>query len=168
MSVCFLWVRWFPPPIKTSRLDITKILLKVALNTITHDPIIIISILLKQTWKSVLLHLPNGLGKLVLYFLKKKFKKDELWANAHLWYPRRCFPQYGVHIWRLLPNIRFLPPIVAEKNATKNILGRTEGRTEVKQYTPGAAGGIIIWFSKLSNLSVPDEGYSRNASCALN
>ena len=28
------------------------------------------------------------------------------------------------------PNIRFLPSIVAEKNATKNILGRTEGQTD--------------------------------------
>jgi hypothetical protein len=28
------------------------------------------------------------------------------------------------------------PSIVAEKNATKNILGWTEGRTEVKQHTP--------------------------------
>jgi hypothetical protein len=26
----------------------------------------------------------------------------------------------------------------------------------------------IIWFCNLSNLSVPDEGYSRNALCALN
>jgi hypothetical protein len=26
----------------------------------------------------------------------------------------------------------------------------------------------IIWISDLSALSVPDEGYSRNASCALN
>ena len=26
----------------------------------------------------------------------------------------------------------------------------------------------IIWLSNLSTLSVPDEGYSRNASCALN
>ena len=42
-------------------------------------------------------------------------KQDELWANAHLWYPR-----YGVHIWSLWPNIRFLPSIVAEKNAAKN------------------------------------------------
>jgi hypothetical protein len=28
--------------------------------------------------------------------------------------------QYGVPIWSLWPNIRFLPSIVAEKNATKN------------------------------------------------
>ena len=27
---------------------------------------------------------------------------------------------------------------------------------------------VIIWFSNLLILSVPDEGYSRNASCALN
>jgi hypothetical protein len=44
-------------------------------------------------------------------------------------------------IWSLGPNIRFLPLIVAEKNATKNILdgrnnGRTDRWTEVKQYTP--------------------------------
>jgi hypothetical protein len=35
-------------------------------------------------------------------------------------------------IWSLWPNIRFLPSIVAEKNATKNIFGWTE----VIQYTP--------------------------------
>jgi hypothetical protein len=47
--------------------------------------------------------------------------------------------RYGVSIWRLWPNIRFLPSIVAEKNATKNILGWMEGRTEVKQHTPTPA-----------------------------
>jgi hypothetical protein len=37
----------------------------------------------------------------------------------------------------LLPIIKFLPSIVAEKNATKNILeGRTDRQTQVKQYTP--------------------------------
>jgi hypothetical protein len=30
------------------------------------------------------------------------------------------FPRYGVPIWSLWPNIRFLPSIVAEENATKN------------------------------------------------
>jgi len=25
----------------------------------------------------------------------------------------------------------------------------------------------VIWYCNLSNLSVPDEGYSRNASCTL-
>ena len=56
-------------------------------------------------------------------------KQDELWANAHLWYPplfgkqevgiwrvKKRFPRYGVPIWSLWPNIRFLPSIVAEKN----------------------------------------------------
>ena len=52
-----------------------------------------------------------------------KDKQDELWANAHLWYPRvkKRFPRYGVPMWNLWPNIRFLPSIVAEKNATNNV-----------------------------------------------
>jgi AMMECR1 domain-containing protein len=35
------------------------------------------------------------------------------------WVQKR-FPRYGVPIWSLWPNIRFLPSILAEKNATKN------------------------------------------------
>jgi len=53
-----------------------------------------------------------------------------------MWQVQKRFPRYGAPIWSLWPNIRFLPSIVDEKNAMKNILGRTEGRTEVKQYTP--------------------------------
>ena len=34
---------------------------------------------------------------------------------------QKRFPQYGVPIWSLWPNIRFLPLIVAEKNVTKNV-----------------------------------------------
>ena len=42
-----------------------------------------------------------------------------------------------IPIWRLRPNIRFLPSTVTEKNAMKNILdGQTDRQTEVKQYTP--------------------------------
>jgi hypothetical protein len=37
-----------------------------------------------------------------------------------IWWIKKCFPQYGVPIWSLWPNIRFLPSIVAEKNVTKN------------------------------------------------
>jgi hypothetical protein len=36
------------------------------------------------------------------------------WVQKH-------FPRYGVPIWSLWPNIRFLPSIVAEKNLTKNV-----------------------------------------------
>ena len=36
------------------------------------------------------------------------------------WVQKR-FPRYGVPIWSLWPNIRFLPSIVAEKNVTKNV-----------------------------------------------
>ena len=63
-----------------------------------------------------------------------------------IWRVQKRYPQYGIPIWRLWPNIRFLPSTVAEKNVTKNVhicsmciktnkvgekyLGRTEGRTD--------------------------------------
>jgi hypothetical protein len=34
---------------------------------------------------------------------------------------QKCLSRYGVPIWSLWPNIRFLPSIVAEKNVTKNV-----------------------------------------------
>ena len=37
-----------------------------------------------------------------------------------IWWVQKRFPRYGVPIWSLWPNIRFLLSIVAEKNATKN------------------------------------------------
>jgi hypothetical protein len=38
-----------------------------------------------------------------------------------IWWVQKRFPRYGVPIWNLWPNIRFLPSIVAEKNVTKNV-----------------------------------------------
>jgi hypothetical protein len=58
-----------------------------------------------------------------------------------IWRVQKRYPQYGIPIWRLRPNIRFLSSTATEKNATKNILdGRTDRRTEVKQYTPSPFG----------------------------
>jgi hypothetical protein len=57
-----------------------------------------------------------------------------------IWRVQKHFPQYGIPIWSLWPNIRFLPSIVAEKRMTKNIW---DGRTEVKQYTPHSGGAGI-------------------------
>ena len=37
-----------------------------------------------------------------------------------IWRVKKRFPRYGVPIWSLWPNIRFLRSIVVEKNATKN------------------------------------------------
>ena len=37
-----------------------------------------------------------------------------------IWWVQKCFPRYGVPIWSLWSNIRYLPSIVAVKNATKN------------------------------------------------
>jgi hypothetical protein len=38
-----------------------------------------------------------------------------------IWWVQKRFPQYGVPIWSLWPNIRSLSSIVAEKNVTKNV-----------------------------------------------
>jgi hypothetical protein len=48
-----------------------------------------------------------------------------------IWWVQKRYPQYGIPIWHLWPNIRFLPSTVTEKNATKNILdGQTDrGKT---------------------------------------
>jgi hypothetical protein len=45
------------------------------------------------------------------------FSKQEV----GIWRVKKRFPRYGVPIWSLWPNIRFLPSIVAEKNVTKNV-----------------------------------------------
>ena len=60
-------------------------------------------------------------------------------TEVGIWRVQKRYPQYGIPIWRLWPNIRFLPSTVTEKNATKNILdgrkdrrmeGRKDGRTD--------------------------------------
>ena len=69
-----------------------------------------------------------------------------------IWRVQKRYPQYGIPIWRLWPNITFLPSTVTEKNATKNILdgwkdGRTDGQTDrgktVYPSSPSGSGGII-------------------------
>ena len=40
---------------------------------------------------------------------------------------QKRYPKYGIPVWRLWPNIRFLSSTVTENNATKNIL---DGRTD--------------------------------------
>ena len=37
-----------------------------------------------------------------------------------IWQVKKRFPRYGIPIWSLWPNIRFLPSINAEKNVTRN------------------------------------------------
>jgi hypothetical protein len=63
-----------------------------------------------------------------------------------IWRVQKRFPHYGIPIWSLWPNIRFLPSIVAEKNILD---GRKDRQTEVKQYTPLRwSGDIIIYFEE--------------------
>jgi hypothetical protein len=42
------------------------------------------------------------------------------YLEVGIWRVQKPFQRYGVPIWSLWPNIRFLPSIVAEKNVTKN------------------------------------------------
>jgi hypothetical protein len=54
--------------------------------------------------------------------------KNQLSRQTGIWRAQKRYPQYGIPIWCLWPNIRFLPSTVTEKNILN-------GRTEVKQYT---------------------------------
>ena len=63
-----------------------------------------------------------------------------------IWCVQKRFPRYGVPIWSLWPNIRFLPSIVAEKNVhicsmciKTNIVGIWRVQKCYPQY------GIPIW-----------------------
>ena len=61
-----------------------------------------------------------------------------------IWRVQKRYSQYGIPIWRLWPNIRFLPSTVTEKNETKNILdGRTDRGKTVDPPPPLGSGGII-------------------------
>ena len=60
-----------------------------------------------------------------------------------IWWVQKCFPRYGVPIWSLRPNIRFLPSIVAEKNATKHEHIWTDRGKTVHPPPPSGSRGII-------------------------
>ena len=55
-----------------------------------------------------------------------------------IWRVQKRYPQYGMPIWSLWPNIRFLQSIVDEKNATKNIL---DGRKDSISPSPSGERG---------------------------
>jgi hypothetical protein len=57
-----------------------------------------------------------------------------------IWQVQKRYPQYGIPIWCLWPNIRFLPSTVTEKNVTKNILDvrKDRGKTVYPSLLQGA------------------------------
>jgi hypothetical protein len=68
-----------------------------------------------------------------------------------IWRVQKRYPQYGIPIWCLWPNIRFLPSTVTEKSVTKNILdGRKDRRTDrgktVYPPPPSGSGDIMRWW----------------------
>jgi hypothetical protein len=72
------------------------------------------------------------------------FIKNQLVGKQEvgIWQVQKRYPQYSIPIWRLWPNIRFLPSTVTEKNATKNILdGQTDRGKTVYPPPPSGSGG---------------------------
>ena len=61
------------------------------------------------------------------YLLRKMWLKSSMCTKINkvgkqevgIWWVQKRFPRYGVPIWSLWPNIRFVSSIVAEKNVTK-------------------------------------------------
>jgi hypothetical protein len=67
-----------------------------------------------------------------------------------IWRVQKRYPQYGILIWCLWPNIRFLPSTVTEKNATKNILDeRKDGQTDRGKTLYPPHGRNLIFGHKL-------------------
>jgi hypothetical protein len=64
-------------------------------------------------------------------------------VEVGIWQVQKRYPQYGIPIWRLWPNIRFLLSTVTDKSATKNILdGRMDRRKTVYLPPPSGSGDI--------------------------
>ena len=63
-------------------------------------------------------------------YMFNAYKKQPSWqtGSRNVTGPK-TLPTYGVPIWSLWPNIRFLPSIVAEKNVMKKYLGTDRGKT---------------------------------------
>jgi hypothetical protein len=57
------------------------------------------------------------------YLLRKMWWKANKIGKQEvgIWWVQKRFPRYGVPIWSLWPNIRFVASIFPEKNATKNV-----------------------------------------------
>ena len=67
-----------------------------------------------------------------------------------IWWVQKCFPRYGVPIWSLWPNIRFLPSIVAEKNVTKNVHKNHISRQTWSRNLTGPTTLPTIWYTYMT------------------
>ena len=75
--------------------------------------------------------------------------------EAGIWWVQKCFPIYGVPIWSLWPNIRFLPSIVAEKNVTKNVhicsmCIKTNSRQTGSRNLRGPKTLLTLWYTYMT------------------
>jgi hypothetical protein len=67
-----------------------------------------------------------------------------------IWWVQKHFPQYGVPIWSLWPNIRFLPSIVAEKNVTKNVHKNQLSQQTGSRNLTGPKTLPTIWYTYMT------------------
>ena len=67
-----------------------------------------------------------------------------------IWWVQKRFPQYGIPIWSLWPNIRFLPSIVAEKNVTKNVYKNQLNRQTGSRNLTGPKTLPTIWYTYMT------------------
>ena len=78
-----------------------------------------------------------------------------------IWQVKKSFPRYGVPIWSLWPNIRFLPSTVTDKNVMKNILdGRKDRGKTVYPPPPSGSGGIKRLQVSVLPLTIPTQNFS--------
>ena len=67
-----------------------------------------------------------------------------------IWWVQKRFPQYGVPLWSLWPNIRFLPSIVAEKKVTKNVYKNQLSRQTGTRNLTGPKTLPTIWYTYMT------------------
>ena len=98
-------------------------------------------------------------------------KWDDKWAYINkvgkqevgIWWFQKRFPRYGIPMWSLWPNIRFLPSIVVEKNVTTNILeGRADRGKTVYPPPPLAKCWNNFFFSKFGIWLYCENGKCEN------
>jgi hypothetical protein len=114
-------------------------------------------------WAMLLTHFQENTYqqcKISLLFFREKRKHPPFLSLIVLFAHLECHNL--VHVKRLFQTIRTCTPKIKKRGVTNRVPMHVLRVYFIFVVTS------FIWFSNLSILSVPDEGYSRNASCALN
>ena len=77
-----------------------------------------------------------------------------------IWWVQKRFPRYGVPIWSLWPNIRFLPSIVTEKKVTKNVHKNHISRQTWSRNLTGPTTLPTIWYTYMTLVIIIKYNYT--------